>query len=346
MPPILLFWSTETAKYSTFPAHQFRGSTMKNILSANFPERSLEELPLPARSGVGLKAEHVAEILQSNADIGFFEVHAENYMGAGGMPHAQLEAIRENYALSVHGVGMSIGGEGRINEEHLACFKAVVERYQPGMVSEHLAWSTHDDVFYNDLLPVPYTNETLQRVVDHVDEVQSAIGRQILIENPSTYVAFADSSWSEVDYMCEIAQRSGCGLLFDVNNVFVSATNHGYSPREYIDAYPLDKVKEIHLAGHSADEDDAGNLLLIDAHDRQVCDDVWELYKFTLSKTGPVPSLVEWDSELPEWEILLAEAQKADEILGTNRHIPKIDSEIILHDDQHNSSKTQLSRAN
>ena len=291
---------------------------MQTILSASSLEQSFENSPLPARAGVGLKPEHVADILSNNAPMGFFEVHAENYMGAGGMPHAQLQAIREKYPLSVHGVGMSIGGESPLNKDHLARFKAVVDRYQPGMVSEHLAWSTHDDVFYNDLLPAPYTDETLKRVCEHVDEMQNFIGRQILLENPSTYIAFAQSTWSEVDFMAEISKRSGCGLLFDVNNVFISATNHGFSPQEYIRAYPLDKVQEIHLAGHERDADDANRPLLIDAHDREVCDDVWELYKLTLSLTGPIPSLVEWDAEIPEWPVLAAEAALADKILGSN----------------------------
>jgi uncharacterized protein (UPF0276 family) len=292
---------------------------MQTILEGMLPAASFAEKALPARAGVGLKPEHVAEILESEADLGFFEVHAENYMGAGGMPHAQLRAIRERYALSVHGVGMSIGGERDIDPEHLARFKAVVERYRPGLVSEHLAWSTHDDVYYNDLLPVPYTSETLRRVVEHVDTVQTALGRQILIENPSTYVTFAQSNWSEVDFMAQVAARSGCGLLFDVNNVFVSATNQGYSPREYILAYPLQHVQEIHLAGHAGDHDDHGRPLLIDAHDRPVSENVWDLYALVLSRTGPLPSLVEWDNDVPQWPVLLAQAQRADAILGTNR---------------------------
>lgn len=293
------------------------------ILSANLPPCHFCPPELPVRAGVGLKAEHVGDILESRADIGFFEVHAENYMGAGGMPHAQLRAIREHYPLSVHGVGMSIGSPGRIDPEHLARFKRVIEIYKPGMVSEHLAWSTHDDVFYNDLLPVPYTDETLANVVEHVSQVQDALGRQILIENPSTYVTFAESDWSEFEFMAEIARRSGCGLLFDVNNVHVSATNHGYSPRAYIDAYPLHLVQEIHLAGHASDVDDEQAPLLIDAHDRPVSNDVWDLYRYTLERTGPLPSLVEWDNEVPDWPVLAAEAAIADRIMGTKLPAPE-----------------------
>ncbi len=292
---------------------------MQTVLSANFTGNPFENSPLPARAGVGLKPEHVADILQLKANIGFFEVHAENYMGAGGLPHAQLTAIRENYPLSLHGVGMSIGGETPLSIDHLARFKALVNRYQPGMVSEHLAWSTHDDIFYNDLLPAPYTDETLQRVCEHVNQMQEYLGRQILIENPSTYIAFAQSTWLEVDFMSQIAERTGCGLLFDVNNVFVSATNHGYSPQEYIRAYPLDKVQELHLAGHAHDKDDAQRPLLIDSHDCLISNEVWELYKLTISLTGPLPSLVEWDSEIPEWPILAAQAGEADKIIGRNK---------------------------
>lgn len=291
---------------------------MQTILDANLPGTEFPLRPIPARAGVGLKAQHVSEILDSDADIGFFEVHAENYMGAGGLPHAQLHAIRDRYPLSLHGVGMSIGGETPIDPDHLERFKRLVEVYRPGLVSEHLAWSSHDDVFYNDLLPVPYTDATLDNVVAHVCQVQEAIGRQILIENPSTYVVFTESTWSETDFMSEVASRSECGLLFDVNNVFVSATNHGYSPQDYINAFPLELVREIHLAGHATDTDDDDKPLLIDAHDREVCHDVWELYRLVLSRTGPCPSLVEWDNDVPKWPVLQAEARRADEILGRN----------------------------
>jgi len=292
---------------------------MQTILSSPYLQESVFDLePVPARAGIGLKPQHIDEILETGADIGFFEVHAENYMGGGGIPHAQLAEIRHNYPLSVHGVGMSIGGEGPIDQEHLARFKAVVHRYQPGLVSEHLAWSTHDDVFYNDLLPVPYTQETLQRVIDHVDMVQSAIGRQILIENPSTYIIFQQSTLEETGFMAELARRSGCGLLLDVNNVFVSATNHGFSPQEYLDRFPFEHVRQLHLGGHAPDTDEAGNQLLIDAHDREICDEVWQLYSHVLEKTGPLPSLIEWDNDVPEWSVLAGEARRADQLLGRN----------------------------
>ncbi len=186
---------------------------------------------IPARAGVGLKGEHYRAILEQRPDVGFFEIHAENYMGAGGQPHAFLTSIREAYPISLHGVGLSIGSNGPLDKAHLARLAAVAERYEPGLFSEHLAWSTHEATYYNDLLPVPYDRETLDRVCDHVDEVQEALGRRMLLENPSTYVAFEQSTMSELDFLREIVRRTGCGLLLDVNNVYVSAVNHGTSPQ-------------------------------------------------------------------------------------------------------------------
>lgn len=271
---------------------------------------------LPKRAGAGLKPEHYADILRDKPNIGFFEIHAENYMGAGGLPHRALGAIRADYALSVHGVGLSIGAEHPLNEDHLARLKGVVDRYQPGLVSEHLAWSTHDSVFLNDLLPLPYTAKVLDRVVAHIDRVQSVLGRQILIENPSTYVAFAESEMAETDFIAEMQKRSGCGLLMDVNNVHVSATNQHYDPIAYLNAYPLAHVQEIHLGGHASDLDDAGEVLLIDAHDRAVADPVWALYAHTLSRTGAQPTLIEWDNDVPDWPTLFAECLAAERMLG------------------------------
>ncbi len=273
------------------------------------------EKPIPARAGVGLKPEHFAAILETLPDIGWFEVHAENYMGAGGPPHHYLSRIREHYPLSVHGVGLSIGGEGRLDTDHLARVKKVVDRYQPGLFSEHLAWSSHDDVFYNDLLPLPYNEETLATVVAHIDQVQDAIGRQMLLENPATYVVYKSSDMEEVDFLREVVARTGCGLLLDVNNVFVAGTNHDYSPQAYLDAFPMEHVGEIHLAGHAESVDDAGKAVLIDAHDRALVDQVWALFERVVSKGVRVPTLIEWDNDVPEWERLFEEAKKADKIL-------------------------------
>ena len=214
--------------------------------------------PLPARAGVGLKPEHVEEILAEPPDLGFFEVHAENYMGDGGPAHRRLEAIRALYPLSLHGVGLSIGSPRPLDKDHLERLAALAERYEPGLFSEHLAWSSHDEGFLNDLLPLPYTRRRWRRSADHIDETQEALGRRMLLENPSTYVLFAESTIAETDFLAEIARRTGCGLLLDVNNVIVSATNHGFDPLAYLDAFPLRHVGEIHLAGYAEAEDDAG----------------------------------------------------------------------------------------
>lgn len=268
--------------------------------------------PVDARAGAGLKPEHYGIILSERPDVGFFEVHAENYMGAGGLPHRALTEIRQNWALSVHGVGLSIGATRGIDVEHLGRLKGVVDRYQPHLVSEHLAWSTHDTTYYNDLLPVPYTEEVLARVVEHIDQVQTALGRAILMENPSTYVAFEQSEMDELTFIAQMQKRSGCGLLLDVNNVYVSATNQNYDPKSYIEDFPLDHVGEFHLGGHAPDADDYGAPLLIDAHDREVDEAVWALYDFTLDRAGGRPTLVEWDNDVPEWQVLHAQVKAAD----------------------------------
>ncbi len=268
--------------------------------------------PVPARAGVGLKPAHYDAILGSRPDLGFFEVHAENYMGAGGPPHRYLTAIRECYPLSVHGVGLSIGGTGPLDTAHLDRLAAVVDRYQPGLVSEHLAWSSHGGVFFNDLLPLPLNQATLDTVAEHVDQVQERLKRQILIENPSTYVEFASTTLSEVEFLETLARRTGCGLLLDVNNVHVSCTNHGGDAAATIDAFPIEHVGEIHLAGHAIDTDDDGRPLLIDAHDRRIIDPVWVLYGRALDRTGPVPTLIEWDNDVPDWPTLHGEALLAE----------------------------------
>ena len=261
------------------------------------------------------KTNHADAILEDTYRIGFLEVHAENYMGLGGHPHRILTRMREDFPLSVHGVGLSIGAESGLNPDHLARLKKVIDLYEPAMVSEHLAWSTHDTTYYNDLLPVPYDRRTLDRVVEHIDTVQSRIQRKILLENPSTYVAYQHSTMSETDFISEIAARSGCGLLLDVNNVHVSAINHGFGAIRYLGEFPLHLVEEIHLAGHAESADDEGDLLLIDAHDRPVADVVWSLYDLVIAQTGPLPTLIEWDNDVPEWPVLKHEAQLAEEIL-------------------------------
>ncbi|MDE2601940.1 MAG: DUF692 domain-containing protein [Bradyrhizobium sp.] len=270
---------------------------------------------IPLRAGVGLKAEHYREIVQAAPDIGFFEVHAENYMGAGGPPHRYLTAIRERYPLSLHGVGLSIGADRPLDREHLQRLKDLIARYQPGLFSEHLAWSSHDTGFFNDLLPLPYTHETLLRVCEHIDAIQETLGRRMLLENPSTYLAFAESTWSEIDFIAETVRRTGCNLLLDVNNVHVASTNQQWDATAYIDAYPLAHVREIHLAGYTREADEAGRPLLIDTHDRPVDAIVWDLFVHTVGKIGPTPTLIEWDADVPTWPELKAEADRAEAIM-------------------------------
>lgn len=278
----------------------------------------MKQRALPRRAGVGLKPAHFDAVLGERPNVGWFEVHAENYMGAGGPAHYYLERVRRDYPLSIHGVGLSIGSDGPLDPDHLQRVKTVVDRYRPEMFSEHLAWSSHGGVFFNDLLPLPYTTETVARVSEHIDEVQNTLGRRMLLENPSTYVAFAESAMTETEFLAEVSARTGCGLLLDVNNVFVSATNHEYSPIEYIDRFPLERVGEIHLGGHAPDLDDEGRDLLIDAHDRAVADAVWTLYAQTIDRAGPLPTLIEWDNDVPQWPELFAEARAADRILAAN----------------------------
>lgn len=271
---------------------------------------------IPSRAGLGLKPEHYRDVLELRPDLGFFEVHAENYMGDGGPPHRWLERIRRDYPLSLHGVALSLGSEGSLDREHLKRLKVLIDRYQPGLFSEHLAWSTHEDAYLDDLLPLPYTEETLARICDHIDEAQEFLGRRLLLENPSTYLLFEESTLSETDFLREIARRTSCGLLLDVNNVFVSAVNHGTDARSYIDAFPIEHVGEIHLAGHDERTDDGGTPLLIDAHGSPVADSVWTLYAHVVALAGPKPTLIERDANVPPLPELLAEAARADKVLA------------------------------
>jgi uncharacterized protein len=282
--------------------------------------------PIAGLAGTSFKHEHLPAILAGGNQGGFFEVHAENYMGAGGPPHHALERVRRDHPISLHGVCMSIGGPQPLDKAHLERFRSLVERYEPALVSEHLAWSTHETTFFNDLLPLPYNEATLARVSDHIDEVQEAIRRPILLENPSTYVAFHESTMRETDFIRAIARRTGCGLLLDVNNVFVSATNQGFSALEYLSDFPLAHVGEIHLAGHAEQTDDEGELLLIDSHDGPVADAVWKLFEIVISRRGPVPTLVEWDSSIPEWPVLRAEAHAARAILDRYKTVAMLEN--------------------
>lgn len=270
---------------------------------------------LPARPGIGYKPQHFSNILTGAEPVEWLEIHAENYMGDGGRPLAQLRHLAERFPISVHGVGLSIGGEGRLDYDHLARLRALCRWLDPASFSEHLAWSTHDSAFLNDLLPLPYTAETLARVADHIDEVQTHVGRRMLLENPSVYVNFTETNMGEIEFLSEIARRTGCGLLLDVNNVYVSCTNRQTDPRDYIDRFPHHLVGEIHLGGHDEDTDDMGAPLLIDAHGSEVVDPVWQLYTHTIRKGGPKPTLIEWDNDVPDWPVLAEEAARAARIL-------------------------------
>lgn len=266
---------------------------------------------LPHGVGIGYKPQHFTDLLDTPGAVEWIEVHAENYMGDGGRPHAQLRALAERFALSVHGVGLSIGGDQPLDVDHLARLRTLIDRTNPASFSEHLAWSTHGAEYLNDLLPLPYTAATLNRVGDHIAQVQDTLGRQMLLENPSSYLAFAESTMAEADFLAALVARTGCGLLLDVNNVFVSATNLRLSPHAYIVAYPLEAVGEIHVGGHAEDHDDHGAPLLIDSHGAAVVDPVWALLDYTLALSGPKPVLVEWDTDVPDWPVLRAEADRA-----------------------------------
>jgi len=264
-------------------------------------------------SGISLKPSYYQHILLERPELGFFEIHAENYLSKGGPARYYLQQIRQHYPLTVHGVGLSIGGESPINNDHLERVAQLVNEVQPQVFSEHLAWSSHDNSFLNDLLPVAYDQTTLSRVCEHIDQIQSRLKRTILIENPSTYFEFNRSEMSEVTFLTEMSKRTGCGLLLDVNNVEVSCFNHQQNPYDYLNAFPVNQVGQIHLAGHTTD-DNAVVPLKIDSHDEPVSADVWSLYQHTLTLTGDCPTLIERDGNIPPLAELLAEADKANSI--------------------------------
>jgi uncharacterized protein (UPF0276 family) len=274
---------------------------------------------MPAIAGIGLKASHYRALLETLPRLAFLEVHPENYMGAGGPPHRYLEALAGHYPLSFHGVGLSLGGAGPLDREHLRRWRALVDRYDPVFVSEHIAWAAHAGVVHHDLLPLPYTEESLGVVCDHVSAMQDALGRQVMVENPSTYLRFAHSTIPEPEFMLAVARRTGCRLLLDVNNVHVSARNHGFCARAWLAAVPGDLVGEIHLAGHAAvrlgDRE-----VLVDDHGSRVRDAVWSLYRETVARIGARPTLIEWDTDVPALPVLLEEAARAEAAAVEERH--------------------------
>jgi len=267
---------------------------------------------IPAHAGVGLKPQHFSDILSSPSQaVQWFEIHAENYMGAGGQMHHYLTQIREQYPLSIHGVGLSLGSVDTPCSKHLAALKALVERYQPGLVSEHLSWSQHRDIALNDLLPVPYTHESMEVFCNNIDITQNALSRQILIENPSSYFMLKEGDFTEHEFINALVKRSGCKLLLDVNNVYVSACNHGFNALKYIQSIAPQSVAEIHLAGHSVQQLLSGEVR-IDDHGSIVCEQVWQLYEQTLAHVGNKPTLIEWDSDVPSWQVLTQQATMAN----------------------------------
>ena len=269
---------------------------------------------IPATAGVGLKPQHFDTIIESSPNVGWFEIHAENYMG-GGARHQYLTKIRDNYPLSLHGVGLSLGSANGLCEQHLNALKGLVDRYQPGLVSEHLSWSRYHTRVLNDLLPVPYTEESLAVFVRNIDHCQNVLQRQILIENPSSYFELAEADYDEAEFLVNVAKRSGCKILLDVNNVYVSACNHHFDAEQYIASIPPELVSEIHLAGHSLQAIADLGPVRIDDHGSKTCNEVWRLYQLTLNHVGPQPTLIEWDTNVPLWPVLQQEADKAQQYL-------------------------------
>ena len=261
-------------------------------------------------AGIGLRPGHYLDLLQSLPKLGWLEVHSENYFGYGGAPLHYLDQARNHYPVSLHGVGLSLGSTDTLNTRHLESLKSLVDRFDPLFVSDHLCWSSVDGIYLNDLLPLPYTEEALKHFSERVQQVQDYLGRELLVENPSSYLQYKHSTIDEAEFLAEVVARSGCGLLLDVNNVYVSAKNHGFDAAAYIDKMPADAVREYHLAGHSVRQLPEG-AVYIDTHDAPVAEAVWSLYEYTLQAVGRRPTLIEWDSNLPELEILIGEARTA-----------------------------------
>jgi uncharacterized protein (UPF0276 family) len=268
---------------------------------------------IPAQAGIGLRSPHHEEILAQRPAVGWLEAHSENFFSAGGTHIDRLERLRANYPLSLHGVGLSLGSTDPINRIHLNNLKRIVARFEPELVSEHLSWSSVEGRFANDLLPMPYTEEAIRLISGRIDQVQNELGRPVLVENVSSYVQFDCSQLPESEFVASVVAESSCGLLLDLNNIYVSGCNHHFDPYEYLDAMPAEAIREIHLAGHTRVPFGAGEIL-IDTHSAHVCDEVWALYAAAIQRLGNIPTLIEWDSELPSVAVLAAEAQRADRV--------------------------------
>jgi len=283
------------------------------------PSAAVRPDAIPARAGIGLRAQHYRDVLEQRPAIGWFEVHSENYFGDGGAPLYYLEQIRARYPLSLHGVGLSLGSADDPNRTHLQKLRALIGRFEPALVSEHLCWSSISGRYLNDLLPLPYTEEALRHVCARIGEAQDVLGRQLLIENVSSYLEFAHSTIPEWEFLAAVASRSGCGILLDVNNVYVSAMNHGFDAVRYLRALPAAAIREMHLAGFSVNRYEDGEIL-IDTHGAPVAEPVWALYRQALRQFGPVPTLIEWDTDIPPLAVLQDEMRRADAILDEVRH--------------------------
>jgi len=270
---------------------------------------------IPARAGIGLRFQHHQPVLDTRPDVAWMEVHTENYMG-GGTPLKYLDAIRRDTPISLHGVGLSLGSAEGVDPAHLERIRKVAERVEPGLMSEHIAWNLVGGTYLADLLPLPMTEEALDVVCRHVEQTQSYLKRRILVENPSTYVAFGNSIIPEWEFMATVAARTGCGILCDVNNICVSAHNHGWDASAYLAALPPEAVGEIHLAGHSIRTFADGSSLRIDDHGSKVSKEVWTLYRQAVARFGAVPTLIEWDNEIPPLDVLLDEAQHAEQVIA------------------------------
>ncbi|HET6586638.1 MAG TPA: DUF692 domain-containing protein [Oleiagrimonas sp.] len=277
--------------------------------------------PMPVHAGIGLRAPHMARIQHERPRIAWLETHSENLFAPGGPFQDAMQAIRADYPLSLHGVGLSLGSADHLNVAHLKRLRELVDHYQPELVSEHLCWGAIGGWHSNDLLPLPFTEEALHLIVSHIDQVQDALGRQILVENVSTYLRFSGGDYNEWEFVAEAVRRSGCGLLCDVSNIYVNSVNHGFDPLVYLDAMPCEAIKEIHLAGFTR-KDDLPVPLLIDSHNRRVSTAVWTLYGEAIERFGPIPTLIEWDQDIPELEVLLDEAAHAEEVLDACRIVP------------------------
>ncbi len=270
---------------------------------------------VPVSAGIGLRPQHYGDVLITRPKVGWFEVHSENYFGKGGAPLYHLEKIREDYPVSLHGVGMSLGSVDALDVQHLGGLKGLIERIRPGLVSEHLSWSSFGGDYLNDLVPLPYTDEVLDHLIGRLSQVQDYLGRQVLVENPSSYLEYEYSTYREYEFLNELSRRTGCGILLDVNNVYVSCRNHGWDALEYLQGIAADRVGEIHLAGHTVNRV-SGQDILIDTHNRPVCAEVWALYQTALQLMGAKPTLIEWDTDVPALSTLVDEAKRADSYLG------------------------------